>query len=343
MFSSLDIPCITNFSEMELSLLEKSSAISSGIDAEIVSVLQLKASLYNNALVRVAHSFKVGLCQLSVSPDKNQNVICAHNLIKVAAEQGARLVVLPDFGNGDLSPSFSMLSEVASCYRITIVGGSIPELCNGWLYNTCCVFGSDGKLKDKHRKIHLFDIDVSGDISYKESDFFAAEMNLQLWTQLAMLYRAKGAHLICYPGAFNMNTGELLWELVQQARLFYKLYTAVAIAIVAILSLIWLKSITNLPVQIKGVLTHEDGKEKFQFSLMEECGGERIFSRQDVLVRRPIIYGLAAKGEYGVRRVLEMLKDELELTMALSGCSSLKEIPRSHVTTKHDKQLLSML
>ncbi|KAJ0006936.1 hypothetical protein Pint_29062 [Pistacia integerrima] len=33
-----------------------------------------------------------------------------------------------------------------------------------------------------------------------------------------MLYRAKGAHLICYPGAFNMSTGELLWELVQRAR-----------------------------------------------------------------------------------------------------------------------------
>ncbi|OMP04418.1 Carbon-nitrogen hydrolase [Corchorus olitorius] len=79
-----------------------------------------------------------------------------------------------DFGNGDLSPSFSMLSEVASCYRITIVGGSIPELCNGRLYNTCCVFGSDGKLKAKHRKIHLFGIDIPGDISYKESDLFAA-------------------------------------------------------------------------------------------------------------------------------------------------------------------------
>ncbi|XWS12186.1 hypothetical protein CRYUN_Cryun37aG0068200 [Craigia yunnanensis] len=61
-----------------------------------------------------------------------------------------------------------------------------------------------------------------------------------------------------------------------------------------------------------------------------------------VLVGRPVIYGLAAKGEYGVRRVLEMLKDELELTMALSGCSSLKEITRSHVRTKHE-QLLSML
>ncbi|MBA0569838.1 hypothetical protein Golob_003539 [Gossypium lobatum] len=64
---------------------------------------------------------------------------------------------------------------------------------------------------------------------------------------------------------------------------------------------------------------------------------------QAVLVGRPVLYGLAAKGENGVRRVLEMLKEELELTMALSGCSNVKEITRSHVRTKHDRQLLSLL
>ncbi|KAK4838070.1 hypothetical protein QYF36_010710 [Acer negundo] len=37
--------------------------------------------------------------------------------------------------------------------------------------------------------------------------------------ELALLHRAKGAHMICYPGAFSMSTGELLWELVQRASL----------------------------------------------------------------------------------------------------------------------------
>ncbi|XWS16133.1 hypothetical protein CRYUN_Cryun34aG0059300 [Craigia yunnanensis] len=148
----------------------------------------------------------------------------------------------------------------------------------------------------------------------------------------------------------------------------------------------WLKSTTNLPILIKGVLTHEDARKALEvgvsgiivsnhggrqldyspanISVLEEVvhavggkvpvfldGGVRrgtdIFKAMAlgasaVLVGRPVIYGLAAKGEYGVRRVLEMLKDELELTMALSGCSSLKEITRSHVMTKHE-QLLSML
>ena len=59
-------------------------------------------------------------------------------------------------------------------------------------------------------------------------------------------------------------------------------------------------------------------------------------------IGRPVIYGLAAKGEYGVRRVIQMLKDELELTMALSGCPSVKDITRSHVRTERER-LHSML
>ncbi|KAF3566085.1 hypothetical protein DY000_02019192 [Brassica cretica] len=36
--------------------------------------------------------------------------------------------------------------------------------------------------------------------------------------ELAMMYAARGAHLLCYPGAFNMTTGPLHWELLQRAR-----------------------------------------------------------------------------------------------------------------------------
>ncbi|EXC32292.1 Peroxisomal (S)-2-hydroxy-acid oxidase GLO4 [Morus notabilis] len=57
---------------------------------------------------------------------------------------------------------------------------------------------------------------------------------------------------------------------------------------------------------------------------------------QAVLVGRPVVYGLAAMGQNGVRSVIEMLKNELELTMALSGCPTLKDITRSHVRTAHE-------
>ncbi|GAV75923.1 CN_hydrolase domain-containing protein, partial [Cephalotus follicularis] len=196
--------------------------------------------------------FKIGLCQLSVTSDKTQNLNRARNSIKVAADQGVRLVVLPEMWNcpysidyfakyaeefdiKDTSPSFSMLSEVASSHGITVVGGSMPEWYDGQLYNTCCVFGPDGSLKAKHRKLHLFDIDVPGEFSFKESDTFTAgdrptivdteigQIGIGIchdirFPELAMLYRAKGADIICYPGAFNMSTGKLLWELEQRAR-----------------------------------------------------------------------------------------------------------------------------
>ncbi|KAH7865334.1 hypothetical protein Vadar_005307 [Vaccinium darrowii] len=143
----------------------------------------------------------------------------------------------------------------------------------------------------------------------------------------------------------------------------------------------WLRSITSLPILIKGVLTHEDaikamevgvagivvsnhGARQLDYSpatitVLEEVvhavggkipvlidGGVRrgtdIFKAlalgaQAVMIGRPILYGLAAKGECGVRRVIEMLKDELELTMALSGCPTLKDITRSHVRTDQDR------
>ncbi|ONI15425.1 hypothetical protein PRUPE_3G043200 [Prunus persica] len=195
--------------------------------------------------------FKIALCQLSITSDKNQNLDRASRSIRLSVEQGAKLLVLPemwncpyssdyfakyaeDFDNRDASPTLSMLSEAACCHGITIIGGSLPEWDHGRLYNTCCIFGPDGRLKAKHRKIHLFDIDIPGEISFKESDTFTAGDQPTIvdtvgrigigichdirFPELAALYRKRGVDIICYPGAFNVSTGELLWELVQRAR-----------------------------------------------------------------------------------------------------------------------------
>jgi isopentenyl diphosphate isomerase/L-lactate dehydrogenase-like FMN-dependent dehydrogenase len=51
-----------------------------------------------------------------------------------------------------------------------------------------------------------------------------------------------------------------------------------------------------------------------------------------VCVGRPVVWGLAASGEEGARHVLELLRAELELTLALVGCASPAELGRSHVT-----------
>ncbi|KAI3455610.1 hypothetical protein Pfo_012273 [Paulownia fortunei] len=195
--------------------------------------------------------FKIGLCQLSVASEKKINIDKACSAIEFASKQGASLVVLPEmwncpystdyferfaenFDDQDSASSFKMLSEVALQEGITIVGGSIPEWSDGQLYNTCCVFAPNGELLAKHRKMHMFDVEIPGDISFKESDTFSAGAEPTVidtvgrigigichdmrFPELAMVYRARGAHLICYPGAFNISTGEALWELEQRAR-----------------------------------------------------------------------------------------------------------------------------
>ncbi|GAB4838010.1 Omega-amidase, chloroplastic [Ancistrocladus abbreviatus] len=197
--------------------------------------------------------FKIGLCQLSVTVDKERNIAHARKAIEEAAQRGARLVLLPEIWNspysndsfpvyaedidagGDASPSTAMLSEVSRSLQMTIVGGSIPERCGDRFYNTCCVFGTDGKLKAKHRKLHLFDIDIPGQMTFRESMTLTAGESPTIvdtdvgligigicydirFQELAAIYAATGAHLICYPGAFNMTTGPLHWELLQRAR-----------------------------------------------------------------------------------------------------------------------------
>ncbi|GFP91374.1 omega-amidase chloroplastic [Phtheirospermum japonicum] len=198
--------------------------------------------------------FKIGLCQLKVTADKERNINHARSAIEEAAEKGAKLVVLPEIWNSpysndsfpvyaedieagfDVSPSTAMLSEIARLLDITIIGGSIPERNGDKLYNTCCVFGPDGNMKAKHRKIHLFDIDIPGKITFKESNTLTAgevptivdtevgRIGIGIcydirFQELAMIYAARGAQLICYPGAFNMTTGPLHWELLQRARM----------------------------------------------------------------------------------------------------------------------------
>src|SRR2546428_209620 len=50
-----------------------------------------------------------------------------------------------------------------------------------------------------------------------------------------------------------------------------------------------------------------------------------------VLIARPFLWGLAVDGEAGVRRVLELLREEVRLALALAGCTSPREVTRAHV------------
>ncbi|XP_067595211.1 omega-amidase NIT2 isoform X5 [Pseudorca crassidens] len=127
-------------------------------------------------------AFRLALIQLQVSSVKSDNLTRACGLIWEAAKQGAKIVSLPECFNSPYGTKYfpeyaekipgdstQKLSEVAKKCSIYVIGGSIPEEDAGKLYNTCAVFGPDGTLLVKHRKLHLFDIDVPGKITFQES------------------------------------------------------------------------------------------------------------------------------------------------------------------------------
>jgi predicted amidohydrolase len=116
-----------------------------------------------------------------------------------------------------------------------LVGGSVPELDQGKIYNTCYIFSPQGEQIGRHRKVHLFDIDVPGGQRFMESDTLAAgDQFTVVDTPLGKLgvaicfdirfsefFRAMGdlgAQLILIPAAFNMTTGPIHWDLAFRSR-----------------------------------------------------------------------------------------------------------------------------
>ena len=131
--------------------------------------------------------FKIGLCQMKGSFDKRKSMEIAGRFVREAAGKGADVISLPEMWNCPYSNDYfreyaepddgetvSFLSELAAELGIYLVGGSIPELDKGNVYNTSFSFDRKGNLIGKHRKVHLFDIDVEGGIRFMESDTLTA-------------------------------------------------------------------------------------------------------------------------------------------------------------------------
>ena len=131
--------------------------------------------------------FKLGLCQMRVTADKAENLRHAGELIRQAAAQGANVVTLPEmfncpyenacfpvYGEPAGGESWQFLSGIAKELGIYLIGGSVPELEDGKIYNTSYIFSPEGKELARHRKVHLFDIDVPGGQRFMESDTLTA-------------------------------------------------------------------------------------------------------------------------------------------------------------------------
>ena len=207
------------------------------------------------------NTFKVAAIQMASGPNVAGNLSEARRLIAKAVEQGARLVVLPEFfaimgmneqdkvrvreqaGDG---PIQSFLSETARHYKIWLVGGSIPLAAStpDKVLNSCLVFDEQGKQVARYDKIHLFNLEL-GNESYHEAktiepgnqvvvvDSPFGRIGLAVCYDLRFpeLFRAmKNVDIIVLPAAFTETTGKMHWEVLVRARAVENLAYVVASA-----------------------------------------------------------------------------------------------------------------
>lgn len=202
----------------------------------------------------LSKKLKVALIQITAGSDKQANLSHAKEFILKALEKDSSidLVILPECFNSPYSvtefskyaekipdgESTQFLSKLAKDQKILIVGGSIPELGDdGKIYNTSITFNRQGEIIGKHRKVHLFDIDIPNGITFKESITLTGgdkATTIELpefgnigegicydirFPELATVAaREKNAFAMVYPGAFNTVTGPLHWHLLARSR-----------------------------------------------------------------------------------------------------------------------------
>lgn len=192
---------------------------------------------------------KIAAIQMSTVADKMENVRTVKAYLEKIKDENPDFVILPEmfccpyqtenfpiYAEKEGGPVWQQLSGYAKQYGIYLIGGSMPEKdAEGNVYNTSYIFDREGKQIGKHRKVHLFDIDVKGGQTFKESDTLTAgdsdtvfdtefgKMGVMLcfdirFPELSRMMVNDGAKVIFVPAAFNMTTGPAHWELSFRTR-----------------------------------------------------------------------------------------------------------------------------
>lgn len=193
---------------------------------------------------------KIALVQLKVAGPKEKILKNAVDLIRIAKkEKFANVIVLPESfncpyqaqnfaSNAEEIPTgetCQALSAAARDFGVYIVGGSIVESCCGHLYNTCTVWGPEGELVARHRKVHLCNVNIPGKLEVNEKDVFTGGDSFTTFCvgdtkiglgvcwdmrfpEFATAYRQAGCDLLIYPAVCDVFMGELHWELLARAR-----------------------------------------------------------------------------------------------------------------------------
>ena len=193
------------------------------------------------------------LVQLNASDDPEANLVDTERLIREAAAGGAGLVLTPEITNlvsasravqeerlapeaGDIT--LARLREVAAELGVWLSLGSLALKTgdpDGRFANRSFLIGPDGGIRARYDKIHMFDVELGGEESYRESKGYRPGAQAVVadspWGGIGLsvcydmrfpaLYRAlaeAGAVILTVPSAFTVPTGRAHWEVLLRAR-----------------------------------------------------------------------------------------------------------------------------
>jgi predicted amidohydrolase len=192
---------------------------------------------------------RVAVCQLNARDNRAANLSVARGLLGRAAVAGADLAVLPEYvdylGPADGAPKpepidgefAAFFATAARELGIWVHAGSFHEAGpdSSRTFNTSLIFNPAGELAAAYRKIHLYDVEIAGRVSYQESRSVApgsetvvtevdgVPIGLSICYDLRFpeLYRqlaVAGARVLAVPAAFMAHTGRDHWEVLLRAR-----------------------------------------------------------------------------------------------------------------------------
>lgn len=205
---------------------------------------------------------QVAAVQLNSTPDREANLARVRALVAEAARREAQLVALPEhfagYGPEEMvaaaaqplnGPLVTEFRELAQKLAITLLLGSFPEQAGAGErpFNTSVLIGPQGQILACYRKMHLFDVELSGVPAHRESGFtqpgtevvtaplpgtpWVAGLAVCYDLRFPELFRAqvsRGANLIFLPAAFTSDTGRDHWEALLRARAIENLAYVVA-------------------------------------------------------------------------------------------------------------------
>ena len=201
-------------------------------------------------MVNDGKPFRAACVQMRSGLDRARNTNDALALIEEAARAGAAFIATPEMTNVvdrkgarllDGLPGEDRLEEIAAFaaaakrHGVWLLIGSLALKADAKAANRSFLYSPAGDIVARYDKLHMFDVDLPGGESWKESNIYAAGDNACLVeTELAHfglsicydlrfpgLYRSlaqAGADVLCAPAAFTRQTGQAHWKTLLTAR-----------------------------------------------------------------------------------------------------------------------------